>query len=243
MFYPFQPPCEGEERRQKKSWKEALFVPRTHARKRAHGSKQQRWKLVWGMLMMCLVTSTGDKNTLRAQVFSHCERLVCAKRYKRWLQWEKHTVANSQQSAVIQSTLLFWSSRFMRSSGRSEKNEEEGKKKKLQRERRVPGREKAKRWLCPTNCGFLWCFQWCLTTLMIPLCVFTHRSPSLSHCKTSATFSDVVSSFFFFSPSTQLSVPLRFFPSFASLYRSHTHHTNRFGLLMLTLQPSHVITP
>lgn len=60
--------------------------------------------------------------------------------------------------------------------------------------RHVPGRErqsKAEEWLCPTNCGFLWCPLRCLTTLMITLRVSLLCSPSPNRRKTSATFSSV----------------------------------------------------
>lgn len=75
-------------------------------------------------------------------------------------------------------------------------------KKKKEQKRHVPGREKAEKWLCPTNCGFLWCLQWCLTTLMIHTLCLHFTVPPPNQCKTSAAFSDL-----FFFPSKQLSSP------------------------------------
>lgn len=77
--------------------------------------------------------------------------------------------------------------------------------------RHVPGRErqsKAEEWLCPTNCGFLWCPLRCLTTLMITLRVSLLCSPSPNRRKTSATFSSV------FFPRKQLSALPRHSQSF-----------------------------
>lgn len=79
-----------------------------------------------------------DKNTLRAQNSHHCECLAFLKQYKRWLQSKQHTVANSQQSAIIQSTPLLIIL-FQEKPAAAEAK----KGKKKQQKRHVPGREKA----------------------------------------------------------------------------------------------------
>lgn len=160
--------------------------------------------------MMCLVTSMGtrihSKHKIPLTVNGWCIWNSTKGGFNR-----SNTVANSQQSAIIQSALLLIIL-FQ---------EEQAAAEAKTAKRHVPGRErqsKAEEWLCPTNCGFLWCPLWCLTTLMITLCVFTLCSPSLNH-RTSATFSNVI------FPCKQLSLLLQFCLSFLSQLFCPSHYT------------------
>lgn len=178
-----------------------------------------------GMLMMCLVTSTGTRIHPKHKIPFIVNGWCIWNSTKDGFNWS-NTVANSQQSTIIQSPLLLIIL-FQEAQAARSRHMEKNKTMK----RCVPGRErqsKAEERLCPSNCCYLWCPLLFLTTLIIVLFVFTLCSPT---------------SFFFFVADnfsqTSTIFPVILISALLFIKQTHTYtHTHT-----LTLQPSHVITP